>query len=165
MLADSSVVYPDEYLATEFSPAVGNEKSKGYYNAQNFGKNNHLGEDWNAVTGGNTDLGDPIYAIANGYVKFASNIKGGWGNVVRINHKLPNGDLVESLYAHCDSITVVQNTWVKKGTQVGTIGTAFGKYVAHLHLEIRDNINLPIGHGYSKNKEGYLNPSDFIKKH
>ncbi len=27
---------------------------RGYYNAQVFGKNNHLGDDWNGVGGGNT---------------------------------------------------------------------------------------------------------------
>ena len=52
----------------------------GYYNAQEFPENDHLGEDWNGVRGGNIDLGDPIYSIAHGYVsKTAKNIGGGVG--------------------------------------------------------------------------------------
>ncbi len=30
-----------------------------WYNAQDFGENGHLGEDWNKTTGGNTDCGEP----------------------------------------------------------------------------------------------------------
>ncbi|OJJ14861.1 peptidase M23 [marine bacterium AO1-C] len=153
------------YLARGFDFPVGKPNAKGYYNAQKFRKNNHLGDDWNAVTGGNTDLGDPIFAIAHGYVNFAKDLKGGWGNVIRIIHRLPDSTFYESVYAHCDSILVKPNTWIKKGQQIGTIGTAHGKYYAHLHLEIRDNITMPIGGGYARNAAGYLDPTQFIKQH
>ncbi|MFT6983472.1 MAG: hypothetical protein ACJAUD_002248, partial [Crocinitomicaceae bacterium] len=42
--------------------------------------------------------------------------------------------------------------------------TAHGIYPAHLHLEIRDSINMPLGFGYHENKEGYLDPTEFIEK-
>ncbi len=157
-------VYNSNYIAKSFDFPVGKPNAKGYYNAQKFLVNNHLGDDWNAVTGGNTDLGDPIYSIANGYVKLAKNYGGGWGNVIRIIHKMPNGKLVESLYAHCDEILVKEKQWVKKGMKIGTIGNAGGQYLAHLHFEIRSNINLPIGPGYSTVTDGYLNPTKFIKQ-
>lgn len=160
-----TLIYPKEFIANSFDFPVGKPNAEGYYNAQKFTNNNHLGDDWNAVTGGNSDLGHPIYAIANGFVKIAQNYNGGWGNVIRINHKLNNGKIVESLYAHCDTIFVKPNTWVKKGEKIGTIGNVNGLYYAHLHLEIRDNINLPIGSGYSENTDGYLNPTKFIKEH
>jgi len=67
-------------IANHFDFPVGKPDAKGYYNAQKFQKNNHLGDDWNAVTGGNTDLGDPIYAIGNGKVTFAEDAGSGWGN-------------------------------------------------------------------------------------
>ncbi|WP_075341524.1 M23 family metallopeptidase [Tenacibaculum agarivorans] len=164
-----SISYKDtiqkEFIANSFDFPVGIPNAKGYYNAQKFQKNYHLGDDWNAVTGGNTDLGDPIYTIANGYVKETRDYGGGWGNVIRILHFLPNEKIVESLYAHCDTILTTQDKWITKGTKIGTIGTANGAYYAHLHFEIREDITLPLGNGYSKNSKGYVDPTDFIKKH
>lgn len=158
-------VFPQEYIATAFDFPVGKPDAKGYYNAQGFGKNYHLGDDWNAVTGGNTDLGDPIYAIAAGQVNFAADIDGGWGKVIRIRHQIPNGEQYESLYAHCDSILVKASDWVKRGQPIATIGTANGQYYAHLHLEIRDSIGMPIGGGYAADPRGYLDPTKFLNAH
>lgn len=152
-------------IANSFDFPVGKPNAKGYYNAQKFQENNHLGDDWNSVKGGNSDLGHPIYAIANGYVKEAKDYGGGWGNVIRILHYLPNAKKVESLYAHCDKIIVKKNTWVTKGEQIGTIGTANGAYLAHLHFEIRNDISLPLGGGYSSDTRGYIDPTKFIKNH
>jgi murein DD-endopeptidase MepM/ murein hydrolase activator NlpD len=152
-------------IAHHFDFPVGKPDAKGYYNAQAFGENNHLGDDWNATTGGNSDLGDPIYAIANGKVVFADDIKGGWGNVVRIVHILPDSSMVESLYAHCDEIKVQKNQWVDRGEKIATIGDAHGQYYAHLHFEIRSKIGLPIGGGYASNTTGYLDPTKFIRQH
>ena len=83
--------------ALRFDFPVGKPNADGYYNAQSFGENSHLGDDWNATTGGNTDLEDPIYSIGVGKVVFAKDLAGGWGNVVRIVHHLDKwirGDLV-----------------------------------------------------------------------
>jgi len=165
VISKDTFIYREDYVATKFDFPVGKPDSKGYYNAQKFGKNDHLGDDWNGINGGNSDLGDPIYTIANGYVNFTKNIEGGWGNVIRITHKLNNGKMIESLYAHCDTILVKPNQWIKKGTQIGTIGNAGGIYYAHLHFEIRDQINLSIGVGYSNEIKGYLDPTEFIKNH
>jgi len=154
--------FKSEPIATEFDYPVGKPDGNGYYNAQKFGQNLHLGDDWNSVKGGNSDLGNPIYAVANGYVKFAEDIGGGWGKVVRIEHELVNGAMVESLYAHCNAIRVEEGSWVEKGEQIATIGTANGHYLAHLHFEIRDDITLPVGGGYSQNTEGYLDPTAFL---
>lgn len=151
------------YISNGFDFPIGKPNAHGYYNAQKFQENNHLGDDWNGVSGGNSDLGEPIYSSANGYIKEAKNYEGGWGNVVRIVH-LHNDKLYESLYAHCDFILVSSNQFIKKGEQIATIGNCNGIYFAHLHLEIRDNINLDIGAGYSNDTHGYLNPTDFIKK-
>lgn len=150
-------------IANSFDFPVGKPDAKGYYNAQKFGENYHLGDDWNGVGGGNTDLGDNIYSIADGYVVFAENISGGWGNVIRIVHYLENGTQVESLYAHCDAIFISKGDVVTKGQKIGTIGTNDGQYLAHLHFEIRNEIGLPIGGGYSPETKGYLDPTKFIK--
>lgn len=147
----------------------GPPNGKGYYNAQGFGENTHLGDDWNGTGGGNTDLGDTVYAIANGYVSQAEDLKGGWGNVLRLVHYLPKGHAfapaVESLYAHLDEMFVPENSWVTKGSPIGTIGNAHGKYYAHLHLELRDQPALPLGGGYSTDTTGYINPDWFIRRY
>ena len=145
-----------------FDFPVGIPNGTGYYNAQNFTENNHLGEDWNGIGGGNTDMEDPIYSIANGYVSFSENIGGGWGNVIRITHYIDSNRQIESLYAHCNEISVKVGDFVNRGIQIGTIGTNNGMYWAHLHFEIRDIMNLPIGGGYSNITEGYLDPTKFI---
>ena len=150
--------------ANGFIFPVGKLNTKGYYNAQGFGKNNHLGDDWNGVGGGNTDFGDPIYSIANGYVSFAENIGGGWGNVIRVVHYLEDNRKVESLYAHCSQIEVKKGDYVNKGDLIGKIGNNNGAYLAHLHLELRSKVGLSIGGGYSENFDGYLDPSKFIKE-
>ncbi len=151
-----------ELIANNFDFPIGKPNAKGYYNAQKFRQNNHLGDDWNGVHGGNTDLGDSIYTIANGYVSFSEDIGGGWGNVIRIIHKFKN-HYYESVYAHCNTIKVKKGDFIKRGTLIGTIGNANGIYLAHLHLEIRDNIFMGIGVGYAEDASGYLDPTKFIK--
>ncbi len=154
----------DSIIFTDgFDFPVGRPDAEGYYNAQKFTVNNHLGDDWNGIGGGNTDMGDSIFSIANGKVSFAENIGGGWGNVIRIIHYMRNGKTVESLYAHCDTILVTKGQTVKKGEWIGTIGDANGQYFAHLHFEIRFKLNMPIGPGYSNDTSGYLNPEAFIR--
>ncbi len=153
-----------EYIATNFDFPVGKPDAKGYYNAQKFKINNHLGDDWNGTGGGNSDLGDSIYTIANGYVRFAEDIGGGWGKVIRIIHKY-KGNYYESVYAHCQTIEVREGDLIKKGQLIATIGNANGLYLAHLHLELRDDIFMDIGGGYSENTKGYLDPTKFIKTH
>lgn len=150
-------------LVDGFDFPVGKPDAKGYYNAQPFGANDHLGDDWNGTGGGNSDLGDTIYSIANGKVVFAKDIKGGWGNIIRVVHTLGDQSQVESLYAHCDKILIQTGSIVKKGEAIGTIGNANGRYLAHLHLELRSTINMPVGEGYSKNTKGYLDPTKFIE--
>lgn len=150
-------------LTNGFDFPVGKPNATKYYNAQKFGENNHLGDDWNGVRGGNTDFGDPIYAIGNGYVTYAKNIHGGWGNVIRIVHYMGKERMVESLYAHCDEVLVKKGAFVKKGQKIGTIGNNNGQYLAHLHFEIRSEVGMPIGAGYSSNTEGYIDPTEFIK--
>ncbi len=162
---DTGFKYNMDYLSKSFDYPVGKPNAKGYYNAQKFGKNHHLGDDWNAITGGNTDLGDPIYVIADGFVYFAQDVAGGWGNIIRVIHQLPSGEKIESLYAHCDTILVKQKKWIKKGTKIATIGNVHGIYLAHLHFEIRNKWMMPIGNGYSNDTSGYLDPTEFIQNH
>lgn len=155
------------YYSDGFDYPVGPPDGKKYYNAQKFGENTHLGDDWNGTGGGNTDLGDPVYSTANGLVVFAQNIGGGWGNVVRVVHVLSEKPLVtvESLYAHLERVDVKEGQALKRGQQLGTIGNAGGIYYAHLHFELRTEYGMEVGGGYSENTRGYTDPTAFIKKH
>jgi murein DD-endopeptidase MepM/ murein hydrolase activator NlpD len=155
--------FKKEYEADSFDFPVGKPNGNGYYNAQKFGDNNHLGEDWNGVGGGNTDYGDSIYSIANGQVTFAKDMKSGWGKVIRIKH-LYKGKYYESLYAHCSEIPVNKGEGIKRGTLIGKIGDCDGKYKAHLHFELRNSLDMPIGGGYSSDSKGYIDPTEFILK-
>jgi len=155
-----------EYISDGFDFPIGKPNAEEYYNAQGFQVNQHLGEDWNGNGGGNTDLGDSIFSIANGYVSEAEDHFSGWGKVIRVVHYLASeNQFIESLYAHCDTICVVVGQKVKREELIGTIGTAGGAYPAHLHLELRDTIGLEIGGGYSSDTTGYLNPTEFILGH
>jgi hypothetical protein len=148
-----------------FDFPVGPPDAQGYYDAQAFRENDHLGEDWNGVGGGDSDLGDPVFSAAAGVVSFAEDIGGGWGNVVRVTHRLPEGGAVETLYAHLDAIAVKPGQELRRGQKLGTIGTAHGKYLAHLHFEVRERPGLPIGPGYSDDASGYLEPTVFVRAH
>ena len=65
--------------ADGFDFPVGKPDAEGYYRLRGYRANGHLGEDWNGKRGGNTDLGDPVYAIANGawYLRRVSGTGGG----------------------------------------------------------------------------------------
>ena len=159
--------YPS-FRSDGFDYPVGIPNATGYYKSLNFGEQNHLGEDWNGNGGGNTDLGDPVYVIANGLVIDAKEVCCGWGKVIRVIHKVsddPTQPFVESVYAHLHTIHVRPGDLIKRGVQIGTIGNAKGRYTAHLHLELRDFVAMSLGPGYSDNTFGYLDPSRYIQNH
>ncbi|MEM7372513.1 MAG: M23 family metallopeptidase [Bacteroidota bacterium] len=167
-VSEDSPEEPSIPLSDGFDFPVAPPDAKAYYNANPFGTDLHLGDDWNGVGGGNSDLGDPVYSISHGRVVQAKDHGGGWGKVIRIVHRLDSsmvGAQVESLYAHLDTLLVQTGTEVYRGQQIGTIGNADGVYYAHLHLEIRTETGLPLGGGYSSDTTGYTDPSKFIQQH
>src|ERR1041385_8121914 len=72
--------------ATHFDFPLGNENGAMAYNAQRFTENKHLGDDLNGIGGENSDLGDPIYAVADGRVLLARDGGPGGGAVVMVLH-------------------------------------------------------------------------------
>ncbi|MEI6032779.1 MAG: M23 family metallopeptidase [Verrucomicrobiae bacterium] len=155
-------------VADGFDQPVGKPEGDGYYRSRGF-LAYHPGEDWNGLSGGNSDLGAPVYAIGHGYVTFARDARMGWGNVVLVRHTfVENGKLetVDSMYAHLDKILVREGQQVTRGQQVGTIGTNRGMYVAHLHFEIRKNLRIGINRSaFSKDLANYCRPNSFIMAH
>lgn len=142
------------------------DKKDDWYNALDFGANNHLGEDWNKNSGGNTDCGEAVFAAAAGMIVYADNAGPGWGNVVIIDHVLADGKRVQTLYGHLQKILKTSGE-VKLREQIGEVGNADGKYLCHLHFELREESS-PVwnqaGGGYSADNKGWLDPSDFIDK-
>lgn len=101
----------------------------------------HTGADWNDTRGGNSDLGAPVFAIADGVVTSAQYHQV-WGNIVLIQHASLG---IWSQYAHLNEMMVRPGEQVNLGDQIGTIGRGAGnRYIAHLHFEIR-HVDLPPG--------------------
>ncbi len=157
-------------MSDGFDFPVGFPDAYGYYKARGYRPNGHLGEDWNGRGGGNTDLGDPVYNIGHGVVVFSEDYKLGWGNVVIIRHayRASSGQVhyIDSLYGHLDKRYVELHEQVRRGQKVGTIGTNRGMYMAHLHFEIRKNINIGMSRTrYAQDFSSYYSPTSFIEDH
>ncbi len=157
-------------LADGFDFPVGKPNGDGYYKARGLRLKSprHLGEDWNGNGGGNSDLGDPVYTIGHGLVTYAADAKGRWGKVVIVRHAFrePRSGRVlccQTLYGHLDRIDVKLGQIVKRGDQVGTIGTNRGMFPAHLHAELHFNILANCGQqGIPKTAKNYGDLTSFI---
>src|SRR3984893_6393835 len=154
--------------AARFDFPLGSENGAMSYNAQSFTQNHHLGDDLNGIGGENSDLGDPIYAIADGRVLLARDGGPGWGNIVIVLHAyIENAErkYVQSHYGHVEDMLVHPGGLVKRGQQIATVGTANGRYFAHLHFEMREFLTPFIGPGYRTDTRGWLDPTKFIEAH
>lgn len=160
-------------LCDGFDYPVGKPNGEGYYKARGlrFKSPRHLGEDWNGVGGGDSDLGDPVYTIGHGLVTYAADPRGAWGKVVIVRHAFrepTTGQVLccQTLYSHLDRIDVKVGQIIKKGHQVGTIGTGNGRYPAHLHFELHFNIDVNCGQqGIPKTPRNYGDPTKFINRY
>lgn len=160
-------------LADGFDYPVGKPNAEGYYKARGLRLRapQHFGEDWNGRAGGNSDLGSPVYAVADGIVTFAHNVQVGWGNVVLTRHAYrdpSNGQVkyIDTLNGHLNQILVKVGQRIKRGQQIGTIGTNFGMYPAHLHFEMRHNLSIGMArNGVPADLVNWADPTDFINQH
>ncbi|MDX1679585.1 MAG: M23 family metallopeptidase [Akkermansiaceae bacterium] len=151
-------------VATRFDPPMGHLT----YNAQPFWEMNekrgghHAGDDLNGIGGMNTDFGDPIYAIADGLVVYAGEPSAGWGKILVVAHRTPDGRQLHSMYAHLDKLHVPLGAMVARGQVIGTNGTGNDHYPAHLHFELRETENIDIRGGYLNHKLNLLDPQATI---
>ncbi len=160
-------------LADGFDFPVGKPNADNYFKARGLRLRSpqHFGEDWNGRGGGDTDLGDPVYAIADGVVTFAHNVRVGWGNVVLTRHAYRDPataavKFCDTLNGHLNQILVKEGQQIKRGQQIGTIGTNFGMYPAHLHFEIRLNINIGMQRTSAPaDMANWADPTQFITKY
>jgi len=79
--------------------------------------------------------GQPIYAVADGYVVTSTRLQGSYGNYILIAHY--NG--LYTLYAHGQdgSRTVSAGQTVKQGQQIMRVGSTGNSTGPHLHFEVR----------------------------
>jgi murein DD-endopeptidase MepM/ murein hydrolase activator NlpD len=80
------------------------------------------------------DVGEPVYAIADGEVIYAGDGLRGYGNVVILRHDRKTS----SLYAHNSELKVKQGDIVKQGTLIALLGSTGHSTGPHVHFEIRD---------------------------
>lgn len=158
-------------LASSFGSPMGGEQGALTYNAQRFRMNRHLGDDLNGIGGWNSDLGDPVYASGTGRVLYAGTPSAGWGKVVILGHRVPDLSAPEkwvvyqTLYAHLDTMEVKVGELIPRGTVLGTVGSADGRYYAHLHFEVRKNLSVYPGVGYSAIQLDRVSPEAFLAAH
>jgi murein DD-endopeptidase MepM/ murein hydrolase activator NlpD len=156
-------------LANGFDFPVGKPDAGGYYKARGYTANYHLGEDWDGVRGGDSDLGDPVSCIGEGVVVFAHDVHRGWGNVIIVRHSYrEEGEIktIDSLYGHLDKMLVRAGDTVRRGQKIGTMGTAHGIYDAHLHFEIRKNLEIGMSRAaFAQDLSNYYDPTKFIQSH
>ena len=91
----------------------------------------------------------------------------GWSNVITILHAYRENGKRQYVANHsmvvCQTMLVAPNETVRRGQQIATVGTANGRYLRHLHFEMREFVTPFIGAGYRKDTHGWLDPSAFVR--
>lgn len=90
-------------------------------------------------------VGDPVYSMQSGIVKFAAK-EGAAGNMVVIEHATKE----KSVYMHLNKISVRNNEGIATGEKIGTCGATGRVTGPHLHVAILNS------------KEKYINPVTVI---
>lgn len=146
-------------IATEFIFPVDN-----YVVTQNFGEFNfgfhipeggrHAAEDVRAFAG------TRVFAVANGTVKYSRKWDG-WGHVLVIEHLVPDGRIVQSIYGHLnpDTLEVGVGIDVNIHDPIGEVGS--WSFPNHLHFGIREGGFGPADALYPDWLTGYLKVSIF----
>jgi murein DD-endopeptidase MepM/ murein hydrolase activator NlpD len=166
---------PPPPLADGFDFPVGTPDAEGYHITRGLfshaGPDSvHTGEDWSGGGSANSDLGDPVYAVADGVVVHSANVKPGHGNVIIIQHLYLERDgfraVCESSYHHLQERLVEEGQIVRRRQKIGTMGNAGGLYPVHLHFELRRTPGIGLETSkFEKTTENYWWPSQFIREH
>ena len=133
----------------------------------------HEGIDLNLKTGGDTDLGQPLYAIANGtitYYHYGSHPYSGFGRHLVVKIDGPWGTRW-CMYSHCDSNGFLNATQsVTEGQEIARLGKSGNSPTAHLHFSIwkvdpalNGGID-SIAHNDTELNAKWENPIDFINR-
>lgn len=77
--------------------------------------------------------GTPVKAAENGVVVYAGNELKGSGNLILIRHE----NQWMTAYGHMDQITIKKGQVIKRGEQIGTVGSSGSVSAPQLHFEVR----------------------------
>jgi murein DD-endopeptidase MepM/ murein hydrolase activator NlpD len=136
-----------------------------------YGAQLQPGEDWGGRGGGNTGVGQPVYAAAAGTILAAGYYGPTWGNIVLIRHTLPGGQVVLTQYAYMADVVKTAGT-VQWRDVIGHIG--MGPHGAVLHFEVRQDSMLDFPPDYWPSSDGkddtwvrthYYGPTSFVRTH
>ena len=90
--------------------------------------------------GGGVQVGDPIYAAADGVIIYSNYNDGGYGNMVMIDHGTDsNGVKIITLYGHGNKLLKNVGDVVKKGDIIMELGSTGNSTGPHVHFEVREN--------------------------
>ena len=146
------------------------EFEEKWYDAQPFGTKTNYGwhesADINLRTGGDSDLGQPLYAIADGEITSVCKTHPTKNFGLHLHLKFETKDGVRwAHYAHCKTISVKEGDKVKEGQKIAELGKS-GTTSSHLHFAIK---NVPTGiEGIAKTKEDlkkWEDPIAFIERY
>lgn len=152
--------YPVDNFLSDWNTTAGN----GFGIQTSYGF--HEAVDLNLNGGGNIDLGQPLFAVADGEITsiHIHTTSPTFGKHLHLKFNIDGKDYWAH-YAHCDEIFVAEGQKVKKGDKIATCGNS-GTTYAHLHFAIK---NQPTGvDGLAKTQEDlkkWENPIAFIEKH
>lgn len=117
---------------------------------------------------------EPVHAIADGIVRDATRAEG-YGRVVVVEHRLPDGSYVSSIYGHLcghEGFPLARyGARVKKGDVVGYVGadSENGDGFEHLHLGLRKGRYDGNFCGYAREPfctpDSYEAPTAFLRAH
>lgn len=127
-------------------------------------QNYHLGEDW--VTYETKPIA--VYAAYDGVIKHNAR-RTGYGRVVIIEHIMPDGSKICTVYGHMGDKDIANvGNQVKKGTQLGWLSIIPSDYGSceHLHFGIRKGAYsttwLYAGYGTLSETQNWYDPSNYI---
>jgi len=105
-------------------------------------RRNHLGMD---LVGPNNERNVAVFSAANGRVDYVRRTgTDANGRLVIIEHRMPNGATVWTLYSHLARVDVSRNDIVSPSTQIGVMGNSgLGtNALGHLHFQISNHRNM-----------------------
>ncbi|MGY8687330.1 MAG: M23 family metallopeptidase, partial [Verrucomicrobiales bacterium] len=101
---------------------------------------------------------------------FSDDVRKGWGNCVIVRHAFRDAEgkiqYVDSQYGHLLKRHVKLHDRVRRGQQIGEMGSNRGMYAAHLHFEMRKELRLGMNRSaWPRDNSCYYHPTNFIKAH